>query len=71
MTKLIIESTDNGYILSGKFENSDAISKIVIQDNAESDSDLDTMSALLHEVKEYFGIYYSKHNEKNLMIKIE
>jgi len=33
--------------------------------------ELTTMKELLLEVKAYFGIYYSKHNEENLIVEIK
>ena len=69
--KLIIESTQNGYILTGKFNDNDFITKVVIEEKDEENSDLIVMQNLLYMIKEYFGVYYSKHNEKNLTIEIE
>ena len=67
--RLIIEQTSNGYILTGKFNDSDMISKVVIEENDEED--LEAMQEVLFTVKEYFGKYYSKHNKKNLEIEIK
>jgi hypothetical protein len=70
--KLIIEQTKNGFILSGKF-NDDLMNqqKIVIEEEEKENSDLEAMEKLLWQIKEYFGVYYSKHNKKNLVIEIK
>ena len=69
--KVIIEATQNGYILTGKFDNSELVSKVVIAEKDVLDSELVAMQELLYNIKEYFGVYYSKHNNKNLTIEIE
>lgn len=71
MHKLIVEASQNGYILTGKFNDSDLISKVVIEEKDGEDAELTAMRDLLCAIKEYFDVYYSKHNEKNLMIEIE
>ena len=71
MHKLIVEQSQNGYILTGKFNDSELISKVVIEEKEESDSELNAMRELLFTIKEYFGVYHSEHNEKNLTIEIE
>lgn len=68
--KLKIKKVTNGYILKGKFGDSDIITELVIEENNTSDTSLEAMSHVLYEVKEYFGIYYSKHNKQNLEINI-
>lgn len=70
--KLEITKCDNGYILKGVFGNSDVESEVVIQqDEYDLNGELKAMRDMLWEVKEYFGLYYSKHNKHNLNIKIE
>ncbi len=71
MQKLTIEQTNNGYIMIGKFNDSEIKTKIVIEETDEEDSELIAMQDLLWQIKEYFGIYSSKHNKKNLNIEIE
>ena len=71
MQKLTVEQTNNGYILVGKFNDSEIKTKIVIEEKDEEHSDLLAMQELLWQIKEYFGVYNSKHNKKNLMIEIE
>jgi len=70
MHKLTIESSSNGYILTGKFGSSEITSKVVIETPDTENGDLESMKQLLWEIKEYFGVYYSKHNENNLEIEI-
>lgn len=79
--KLEISKADNGYILKGKFNDSDIETQVIIEekegavydDNKDSAQfhDLSAMEELLYNVKNYFAIYYSKHNKRNLIIKIE
>ena len=72
MFRLVIEASQNGYILTGKFAENDMTSKVVIEESEnKEDADLEAMQNLLFTVKEYFGMYYSKHNKKNLVIEIE
>ena len=70
MSKLKIERVDNGYILKGKFGDSDIITKELIEDENPME-ELTTMKELLLEVKAYFGIYYSKHNRENLIVEVQ
>ena len=67
---LSIAKIKNGYILSSKDrddENTSYIETEVIEETEE----LKAMETLLYLIKEHFGVYYSKHNLKNLVIKIE
>lgn len=68
--KLIITKSSNGYILEGKFNNSDIVTKFVIEEEDTELGELEAMEKLLYEIKDYFGIYFSKHNKKNIVIKI-
>jgi hypothetical protein len=70
--KLIIEQIKNGYILLGKFSD-DLMNqqKIVIEEKESEDGELEAMQELLWQIKEYFGVYHSKHNKKNLIIEIK
>jgi len=36
----------------------------------ENDTDLETVEDLLYHILEYFGVNYSKHNKRNIQIKI-
>lgn len=68
---LQISKGANGYILTGRFGDSDIISQNVINIPDTEVGGLEAMQNLLWEVTEYFAVYYSKHNRKNLVIKIE
>jgi len=71
MQKLQIEQTENGYIIVGKFNDNEEKTKIVIEEQDDDGAGLIAMQCLLWQIKEYFGIYNSKHNKKNLVIEIE
>lgn len=61
----------NGYILKWYDEDDEGNEypqTLVIE---EVDGELKAAQKMLWEVKEFFGIYYSKHNKKNLVVKIE
>jgi len=78
--KLEIQKVQNGYILTGKFGDTDMISKKVIEEGGEEaiwaqdaycyDQDLNAIKNLLYEVMEYFGVHYSKHNVRNVEINV-
>jgi len=68
--KLEIKRVSNGYILSGKFGDSDVKTDLLIEELEEEDSELKAMKKLLWEITNYFGIFWSKHNKKNLNIEI-
>jgi len=79
--KLEIKKVNNGYILKGKFGDSDMITEEVIEENQDnsiyntdrgySQTDLSAMMNVLSEVMNYFAVYHSKHNQRNLVIDIE
>jgi hypothetical protein len=77
--KLEIKKVNNGYILKGKFGDSDIVSEQVIEENGDDiystdemmSSNLNAIQNVLYEVMEYFGVYYSDHNKRNLKIEIE
>ena len=69
--KLEIKKVSNGYILRGRFDNGETISTLIIQEKGVEGDELEAMEKLLWEIKEYFGVYYSKHNKKNLVIEIQ
>ncbi len=70
--ELNIKSVTNGYILSwteeeeeGKFiEHQEVIEEV-------DEEDLQGTYNLLHSVKDFFGYYYNKHNDKNIEINIK
>jgi len=68
--KLEIKRINNGYILKGKLSDDEFEIEKVIQESNLVDNELNAMRSLLFEVKEYFGIYYNKHNKKNIEIYI-
>ena len=74
--KLEIRKVDNGYILRGRTrEDAPPIAiddiEIVVETLDTEFSELESMQKLLYEVKEYFAVYYSKHDKKNVIIEIE
>ena len=64
--KLIIERTENGYILTTPENGEEPEKKIVIQQDEEDE--LKAHELLLWEVLEYFGVYGSKHDPERLRI---
>jgi hypothetical protein len=69
--KLEIKKVNNGYILKGKFENSDIVTERVFEENYLDHPKLEAMKTILYEIMEYFGIYNSKHNTHDLKIEIK
>lgn len=67
--KITIEKVDNGYMVEYLSEMGDGNEKTLFEENEEDD--INCMQRLLYFIKEHFGIYYSKHNKKNLVINIE
>jgi len=68
---LTISKTDNGYYAIG-FSGDESNESFVIEDKDDTTSvEQHTMCDLLNKVQQYFGIYYSKHNEKNCVVSIE
>lgn len=67
--KLEIIKVTNGYLLKGKFNDSDYVQTVVIEEK--TNNDFGAMQEVLYIIKEYFGIYYSNHNKENLIIEIE
>ena len=71
---LSIAKVNNGYILSYDEEDREGILRVntsLIEDKETDEDELEAMKELLHFVKEHFAVYYSKHNKRNLVIKIE
>lgn len=70
-----IKRVENGFILSHKDYSIEegkqftSIKEKVIEE--EEDDELDVFRRMLLEVKEYFGSFHSKHNNKNLVIEIK
>lgn len=65
--KLEIKAVNNGFVLRGRFHDNETISEEIVKE----EDKLEEMRNLLYEIKEYFGVYNSKHNKRNLFIKIE
>ena len=79
--KLEIRKVNNGYVLRGKFGDSELITEEVIEEKDEDiysqDSnryllayDLTAMKDVLYLIMEYFGTFHSKHNRRNLEVRI-
>ena len=71
-----IIKVDNGFILESYDDDEEnsgkpILNQTVIEDSGGEDSEIETMINLLQNIKEYFGVHYSKHNKKNLDISIK
>lgn len=66
--KLTIEKIENGFLLSWDEQLDDAFIKECKEAITEDDEEKEII-ALLYQVAEHFGIYNSKHNERNLVIE--
>ena len=73
--ELNIKKAENGYICEwDEGEEQPFLKQEVIEENndvLEENIEIDTMMRLLQKVREYFGVNYSKHNTRNLVIKVE
>jgi len=69
-----IKKVENGFILE-KHDNEDGgIMESVFEykeDLDGEDNDLEAVQRMLYELLEYFAIFYSKHNKKNIKVEIE
>jgi hypothetical protein len=69
-----IRKVENGYICSWEEESEGEadyfIKREQIFEEKENEENSELKEALLF-IKEYFGINYSKHNKKNLIVEIE
>ncbi len=69
--QLEIEGVSNGYIIKGQSTDLDGVNVVEVILKPETEGgDLEAMQKLLYKIKEYFGIYHSKHNKYNLEINI-
>jgi hypothetical protein len=69
-----IRKVNNGYICSWEEESEnqeDYFKKEQKVFEEIDDDELKNMREMLLFIKEYFGINYSKHNKKNLVVEIE
>lgn len=78
MTKIQIESIENGYILSWYEDEEDVNGNVVKEEKKEVVEELDvlegeneTMVRLLTRIAEHFGITYDKYKENNLNIAFD
>ena len=71
--QLLITKADNGFILEWQDEDGEAIidHEEVFEEKSNNEQELECVEDMLLRVKDYFGYAYSKHNEKNIIIKIE
>jgi len=68
---LSIARVQNGYIVSSRDEDDEGVPYISTDVVEEIDDELKAMQTLLYLIKEYFGVYYNKHDKRNLTIEIE
>jgi hypothetical protein len=70
-----IEKVSNGYVVTEWTENDVGESVIeqqtVIEEPETATGDIEAMQNLLWFVKEHFGVMYSKHNKRNLVVEIQ
>ena len=67
-----IKKVENGYICEIPEELAEGENTIKLyQETDKENSELETMKELLYDIKEYFGIFNSKHKKFNLNIYIE
>ncbi len=80
--ELLIRKVDKGFVvrrleeLDGKEDDTSIEEKSIVfqerDENMESlENDLESVRDMLYYVLEYFGIFHSKHNEKNIKIEVE
>lgn len=72
--ELNIEQARNGYILhwwEDQGEECVLENRLVCEDTEGAWGELEAAQKMLYAVLEYFGVYSSKHNRHNLVIKIE
>ncbi len=67
--KTTIERVENGFVVES-FEG-EKKTTVVFESYDIEDGELECMETLLRHIQTYFGVFYSKHNKKNLIIKIE
>jgi hypothetical protein len=69
MNKLEITQCINGYRVN--WTEDDVSQEVVCEEPETENGELEAMRNLLYVIKEYFGVFYSKHNENNLCIEIK
>jgi len=77
--ELKIRKVQNGYILEHEDENEEddyfSQEEVIEEKDTspifdESHGELEAMKEVLWKVKDYFGVSYSKHNKRNIVIEI-
>jgi hypothetical protein len=61
-----ITKADNGFIC--EWQEDDIKHEQVFEEKDSEDDDLNCVNDMLWFVKEHFGVFWSKHNKKNLKI---
>lgn len=71
--ELHITKAKNGYYMMWQEEVEREVinHQEVFEEKDGEDEEIECMRRLLLRIKEYFGVYYSKHNQKNLVVEIE
>jgi hypothetical protein len=69
--KMEIKKAENGYLVTTWEETDDGVFPIYEVFEEDGEDDLTAMVDLLYRVMEYLGVVSSKHNEKNIYIRIE
>ena len=65
---LLVEKVSNGYIIRDMAEPEPGFAPEVSV--IEEEDPLETMQDVLYYIMEHFGVRYSKHNKKNLVVEI-
>lgn len=68
-----ITKAKNGFIIENNSDDNyeDKGTQVIEEDKQDEHGELKSMENMLYELKELFGCFYSKHNKKNIIIKIE
>jgi hypothetical protein len=72
--ELDIERVSNGYVITEWDENDEGEQidrQTVIEEPDTETGELEAMQNLLWFIMEVFGVYYSKHNKRNLVVEIQ
>lgn len=65
---VVITRTDNGWIVRGPSPTTDTDIEVVFRDK--EGRELFSARDMLWQVLEFFGVYYSKHNKSNLVVRV-
>lgn len=66
-----ITEVDNGYILEWQDEIDEKEIIVHKEVYSSNECELECMKKVLIRIKEYFGMFYSKHENKNLIIEVK